>query len=273
MRSPITEQDTLKATLESHGLRPNKALGQNFFTDAERLAAIADAADIAGKNVVEIGPGPGALTELLTGRAKRVIAVEKDAAMSAILTERLGEETNLSVVTADALRFDPCAAFGGEPFCVAGNLPYYITTPISERYVAMEPESLTLMVQREAAARFLAQPGDRVYGPLAVVCSVYYRAEKIMDIPRGSYWPQPEVDSAVVQLVCRPPEGGAGKARAFFAFLNRIFAMRRKTLINNLGRTEAARDAIAACGLPADVRAEAVSPGILYRLFTLTAGR
>lgn len=269
MRVPITDPDTLKTTLEHCGIRPNKALGQNFFIDEDRLAVIADTADVSGRNVLEIGPGPGALTELLIERAKKVIAVEKDAAMSAILTERLGDEPALSVVTADALRYDPRTGFEGAPFCVVGNLPYYITTPISERYVAMEPESLTLMVQREAAVRFLAQPGDRVYGPLAVVCDVFYRAEKTMDIPRACYWPQPEVDSAVVRLKYCPPENGTGRARAFFAFLNAVFAMRRKTLINNLGRTDAAREAIAACGLAPDVRAEAVGPGTLYELFRI----
>lgn len=270
MRTPISDIDNLKETLLRYGIRPNKALGQNFFIDGERLSRIAEAACIDGANVLEIGPGPGALTEELVQHAGRIVAVEKDGEMVKILTDRLGDEPALTIVNADALRYQPRDAFGNDPFSVAGNLPYYITTPIAERYMAMEPVSMTLMVQREAAERFFAQPNDRVYGPLSVVSGVFYRADKLMDIPRGCYWPQPDVDSAVVLLKRNPSLGEAGTAKAFFGFLNACFAMRRKTLINNLGRTDAAKAAIAACGLAPDVRAEAVAPEILYRLFQLT---
>lgn len=264
----------IKRALAEAGLRPNAALGQNFCVDEARLAAIADAADVTGRPVLEVGPGLGALTEPLLARAARVVAVEKDAALAALLTARLGETAGarLTVHTADILRFDVAAAMGAVPgaggagFCVAGNLPYYITTPIVERLLPLLPLSLTLMVQREAAARFSAGPGARVYGPVAAFSQTYYTVRHVMDVPRDSYYPQPDVDSSVVHLARRDVLPAADPA-AFFAFLRRAFAMRRKTLWNNLARAPQAAAALAALGLPADVRAEALAPASLLAVF------
>ena len=287
----------IKRALSEAGLRPNAALGQNFCVDEARLAAIADAADVAGRPVLEVGPGLGALTEPLLARAARVVAVEKDAALAALLSRRLAAAgARLAVYTADILRFDVAAAMEAAPaapgssdspaapgssdspaapgssgnpgaaFCVAGNLPYYITTPIVERLVPLLPLSLTLMVQREAAARFSAGPGARVYGPVAVFSQLYYTVRHVLDVPRDSYYPQPDVDSSVVHLARRDALPGAEPA-ALLAFLHRAFAMRRKTLWNNLGRAPQAAAALAALGLPADVRAEALPPAALLAVF------
>lgn len=308
----------IKRALSEAGLRPNAALGQNFCVDEARLAAIADAADVAGRPVLEVGPGLGALTEPLLARAARVVAVEKDAALAALLSRRLAAAgARLAVYTADILRFDVAAAMEAAPaapgnpaapgspatpgsshspgapgssdspaapgssdnpaapgssgnpgaaFCVAGNLPYYITTPIVERLVPLLPLSLTLMVQREAAARFSAGPGARVYGPVAVFSQLYYTVRHVMDVPRDSYYPQPDVDSSVVHLARRDALPDAEPA-ALLAFLHRAFAMRRKTLWNNLGRAPQAAAALAALGLPADVRAEALPPAALLAVF------
>ena len=299
----------IKRALSEAGLRPNAALGQNFCVDEARLAAIVDAADVAGRPVLEVGPGLGALTEPLLARAARVVAVEKDAALAALLSRRLAAAgARLAVYTADILRFDVAAAMEAAPaapgtpaapgspatpggshspgalgssdspaapgssgapgaaFCVAGNLPYYITTPIVERLVPLLPLSLTLMVQREAAARFSAGPGARVYGPVAVFSQLYYTVRHVMDVPRDSYYPQPDVDSSVVHLARRDALPDAEPA-ALLAFLHRAFAMRRKTLWNNLARAPQAAAALAALGLPADVRAEALPPAALLAVF------
>lgn len=305
----------IKRALSEAGLRPNAALGQNFCVDEARLAAIADAADVAGRPVLEVGPGLGALTEPLLARAARVVAVEKDAALAALLSRRLAAAgARLAVYTADILRFDVAAAMEAAPaapgspatpgspgapgspatpgsshspgapgssdspaapgssgnpgaaFCVAGNLPYYITTPIVERLVPLLPLSLTLMVQREAAARFSAGPGARVYGPVAVFSQLYYTVRHVMDVPRDSYYPQPDVDSSVVHLARRDALPDAEPA-ALLAFLHRAFAMRRKTLWNNLARAPQAAAALAALDLPADVRAEALPPAALLAVF------
>lgn len=320
----------IKRALSEAGLRPNAALGQNFCVDEARLAAIVDAADVAGRPVLEVGPGLGALTEPLLARAARVVAVEKDAALAALLSRRLAAAgARLAVYTADILRFDVAAAMEAAPaapgspaapgapggshnpaapggshspaapgnpatpgsshspgapgssdspaapgssgnpgaaFCVAGNLPYYITTPIVERLVPLLPLSLTLMVQREAAARFSAEPGARVYGPVAVFSQLYYTVRHVMDVPRDSYYPQPDVDSSVVHLARRDALPDAEPA-ALLAFLHRAFAMRRKTLWNNLARAPQAAAALAALDLPADVRAEALPPAALLAVF------
>lgn len=323
----------IKRALSEAGLRPNAALGQNFCVDEARLAAIVDAADVAGRPVLEVGPGLGALTEPLLARAARVVAVEKDAALAALLSRRLAAAgARLAVYTADILRFDVAAAMEAAPaapgspaapggshnpaapggshnpaapdnpaapgspatpgsshspgapgssdspaapgsshspgaaFCVAGNLPYYITTPIVERLVPLLPLSLTLMVQREAAARFSAGPGARVYGPVAVFSQLYYTVRHVMDVPRDSYYPQPDVDSSVVHLARRDALPDAEPA-ALLAFLHRAFAMRRKTLWNNLARAPQAAAALAALDLPADVRAEALPPAALLAVF------
>lgn len=310
----------IKRALSEAGLRPNAALGQNFCVDEARLAAIVDAADVAGRPVLEVGPGLGALTEPLLARAARVVAVEKDAALAALLSRRLAAAgARLAVYTADILRFDVAAAMEAAPaapgnpaapggshnpaapggshspaapgapggsapgnpaapgsfhsssapgaaFCVAGNLPYYITTPIVERLLPLLPLSLTLMVQREAAARFSAGPGARVYGPVAVFSQLYYTVRHVMDVPRESYYPQPEVDSSVVHLARRDALPAAEPA-ALLAFLHLAFAMRRKTLWNNLARAPQAAAALAALGLPADVRAEALPPAALLAVF------
>ena len=281
----------IKRALSEAGLRPNAALGQNFCVDEARLAAIVDAADVAGRPVLEVGPGLGALTEPLLARAARVVAVEKDAALAALLSRRLAAAgARLAVYTADILRFDVAAAMKAAPgspaapggshnpaapgssgnpgaaFCVAGNLPYYITTPIVERLLPLLPLSLTLMVQREAAARFSAGPGARVYGPVAVFSQLYYTVRHVMDVPRESYYPQPDVDSSVVHLARRDALPDAEPA-ALLAFLHRAFAMRRKTLWNNLARAPQAAAALAALGLPADVRAEALPPAALLAVF------
>ena len=262
---PISDPETLKDFLSAHGLKPNKALGQNFFIDMEKLTSIVEASHVDGLDIIEIGPGPGALTELLLPRVSRLIAVEKDATMSALLTERLGTDDRLTVRTADILRFDMAHAFDGA-FSVCGNLPYYITTPIAERILLACPVSATIMVQREAADRFLAHPGDRVYGPLAILSQLFYEPSRLLDIPRSCYYPQPDVDSAVVRLV-RRPSATRETVAAMNAFLNQAFLMRRKTLFNNLGRTENVAEAIRSIGADPAIRAEALAPEQLLSLY------
>ena len=255
---------TVKNELLRRGVTPNKALGQNFLSDAAVVTAIVDAAEAAGADVLEIGPGLGALTGGLCARARRVVAVEKDAALAGALREAL-PCANLTVETGDFLRADVPALMGGGPFVAVGNLPYYATTPIVEKLLALLPSSITVMVQREAAERFFARPGERVYGPVAVLSNVYYAPRHVLDVPPHAFYPQPEVDSCVVRLV-RRAEAGAD-ARAFLGFLKRAFAMRRKTLKNNLPPAERCAAALAALGFPRDARAEALPPEALHQLY------
>lgn len=269
MPATLSRQELI-ALLHEKGLTPNKALGQNFLSDQSAVLAIVDAAEIDGKPVLEIGPGLGALTGSLLARASRVAAVEIDRRMAEILSERYGGE--LLLYREDFLKSDLASirdALGGKSFCVAGNLPYYITTPICMKLLenASYVESMTLMVQEEAAGRFFAKPGDRVYGPLAVLSQAFFDAESVMRLSPESYYPQPDVYSRVIRLARNEQPFLPGLP----LLLRDAFRMRRKTLINNLKAsypdTPAVQSSLRECALSLDVRAEALSASDYIKLY------
>lgn len=245
------------------GFVPNKALGQNFLSNGSIIEAILDGAQIEGKRVLEIGPGTGALTEGLLSRAGFLAAVEKDGRLYELLLSRFGEV--ISLLHADVLDADIPALMGKSPWHAVGNLPYYATTPIVLRLLSLLPQSMTLMVQKEAADRFFAAAKDRVYGPVAVMTGCFYAAKVIVNAPRGCFTPPPEVDSVVVRLSRNgvPEVDGT----AFLSFLKQAFSMRRKTLYNNLSKDARVLSALGALGFPADARAEALSPEALLNVF------
>ncbi len=247
------------------GFVPNKALGQNFLTRQNVISAIVDAAEIDGKTVLEIGPGAGALTAELVTRAEKLVAVEKDGRLAAVLEDRFDDAVTL--VHADFMDVDVPALTGGQPWHAVGNLPYYATTPIVLRLLSLLPESMTLMVQAEAAERFYATPSDRIYGPLAVLTQYFYHAETVLNVPRDCFTPQPEVDSVVVRLT-KSIESDEN-AVAFLKFVKQAFSMRRKTLYNNLKKDSRLNDALASLGFRSDVRAEAMPPQALFRLYQI----
>ena len=237
--------DSVKCELEKYGLTPNRALGQNFLASDTAAAAIAEAAYENRCPVIEIGPGMGALTAELVKCAQRVAAIEIDRRMAEIIADRLPE---VQLINEDALKADIpglIAALGGRAN-IAANLPYYITTPLCMR----------LMMQKEAAERFTARPGDRVYGPLTVLAGYYYEVTKLMELSRDMYYPQPDVDSVVLKLTAK----GAEKLFELEWLLNRAFAMRRKTLSNNLRAAgisdERLKSLLGACGIEGNIRAE-----------------
>ncbi len=261
--------EQIQTLLSEHGLRPNKALGQNFLIDDDRLSTIVEAARIDGQAVLEIGPGLGALTRALLSRAKRVVAVEKDAALCAILFNIL-QDSHLTVVSGDFLDTDVCQLMEFFPFSAVANLPYYVTTPIVEKLLCAYPVSMTLMVQKEATERFFARPGDRVYGPVAIVSQYYYEVERILELSPACYYPQPEVASTVVRFT-------RSKARTIpterLLRLSKVaFSMRRKTLRNNLSGIEGAADALAKAEIPGDARAESLAPDAFAALYTALYG-
>lgn len=247
------------------GFVPNKALGQNFLANDSVISAILDAAQIDGARVLEIGPGTGALTEGLLARASFLGAVEKDGRLCDYLSSRFGGR--LALLHADLLDADLPALMGTDPWHAVGNLPYYATTPIVLRLLSLLPESMTLMVQQEAADRFFAGPKDRVYGPVAVVATCFYDAKIVVRAPRGCFSPPPEVDSVVVRLVRNgvPVNNPAD----FLSWVRQAFSMRRKTLFNSLGKDARLPAALQALRLPADVRAEALPPETLLQIFEL----
>lgn len=265
---PIASVSGIQERLGAFSLFPNKALGQNFLADAEACRAIT-ACVPADVPVLEIGPGLGALTASLLECGHRVAAVEKDAAMVRVLQSTLACPS-LRLWHADALTVElsDIQNWLRVPFWIAGNLPYYITTPLVWRLLCagLPLCGFTFTVQLEAAERFFALPGQRVYGPLGVLIALHFTAKKRMELSPHSFYPQPDVHSAVISFACiHPPEP------AFSSFLTGIFAMRRKTLCNNLLHMGYAKpailDACASCGQSESARAEALPPQTLQQLF------
>ncbi len=242
-------------------------LGQNFLVDGQAAQRIVAAlGEIAGRTVVEIGPGRGAITGALAARAGRVVAVEFDHELAAGLREGF-DSARVTVVEQDVLRFDfaAAAAEAGERLRVAGNLPYAITSPILLKLAASHAalELAVLMVQREVAERVTASPGTRDYGLLSVTMQMYGTVEQLFTLPPSAFLPQPKVHSTVFRWRFTPRFAELGIEEAgFLRFIRQIFAQKRKTLANNLRAagvaTSAAAAALDAAGIDQRMRAEAV---------------
>lgn len=208
-----------------------KSLGQHFLSDRRILERIADAlAPTSEDTVVEIGPGHGALTDILRQRARRVIAIEYDRALARLLREQYANE-NVSVVEADVLSVDLHAAAGG-PFLLAGNVPYYITTPILFHALRRPRANRAVyLLQREVAQRMCATAGDREYGALSVNVQALARVETLFRIPAGAFNPPPKVDSAVVRVTpLGAPVVSAAEEEPFRELVQGAFGLRRKQM-------------------------------------------
>lgn len=250
-----------------------KSLGQHFLHDSRVLDRIVDALRLTGgETVLEIGPGRGALTDRLVGRCRRLVIIEYDRALAAMLRERYAAEPSVEVVEGDVLATDLGAAAGG-PYVLAGNVPYYITTPIL--FHALErprPERAVYLVQREVADRLTAAPGSREYGALSVNVQALARAEFVAAVPAGAFRPPPKVESAIVRIspLDRPAVAPENESR-FRTLVLQLFGMRRKQMRRIL-RAVASLDADAAdavlrrAGIEPQVRPETLAPAAFARL-------
>lgn len=205
-----------------------RPLGQHFLFDPNILGRIAAATGAGAPLVIEIGPGPGGLTRALLESAERVIGIEVDAALAA----RLPSDPRLEVVDADVLDTD-LTQWG--PAVVAGNLPYYITSPIIEKVLGMGATLIraVFLVQKEVADRLAARPESRDYGYLTVATQIFCRVERLFDVKPGAFRPPPRVNSTVVRLTPRV-EAVTGDPKSFLRFVSHCFRHKRKTLRNNL---------------------------------------
>jgi 16S rRNA (adenine1518-N6/adenine1519-N6)-dimethyltransferase len=247
-------------------------LGQNFLISPTAPRAIVDAlGDLSQATVLEIGPGKGALTSLLAPRAKQVIAVELDRALAASLPG-----SSVEVICEDILEVDltQLATQRGVRLQVIGNLPYYISSPIMMHLFAHNDviDRAVLMAQREVAERIVAPPGSSTYGLLSATTQMYATVEQLFTLPPEAFAPRPEVYSTVIRLTMRPRfDELAVDAAGFLRFLRQIFALKRKTLANNLRASgyEAAvvESAFQRCAVDVQVRAEAVSLEAMACLF------
>ena len=251
-------------------------LGQNFLRDARAAQRIVTAlGDLDRRTVVEIGPGRGAITGALSSRANRVVAIELDGELAAGLRGRY-DAGRVTVVEQDVLNFDfgAASAEAGGRLRVAGNLPYYITSPILLKLAASHAalELAVLMVQREVADRVTAAPGGRDYGLLSATVQMYGPVELLFTLPPSAFSPPPKVHSAVFRWRFRPRFEELGvEEGGFLRFLRQAFAQKRKTLANNLRAAGVApQDAAAAldrAGIDMQARAEAVGIEALAKLW------
>lgn len=257
----------VREILAEQKFRFNKQFGQNFITDTNLLQAMVQDAGVTEQDtVVEIGAGAGTLTRQLAQTAKRVIAFEIDRNLIPVLERTLADvQDHTQLVVRDVMQVKDAELdemLGGEPYRVVANLPYYITTPILMRFLERrnKPRSVTVMVQKEVAERLVAPPACGDYGVITVAVALEGSAKIVRQVPRQMFYPQPNVDSAIVRIDLDDRYADVDKVwgkRVVAAG----FAMRRKTLVNNLihafriGR-EQAEDALRDTGLDLTVRGE-----------------
>ena len=260
---------------KKHGSFHQKhSLGQNFIEDEALLEQLADLSLVTGEDdVLVFGPGFGALTKPLAERAKQVVSLEIDRTLIPILNVTLEKYVNARVICGDVMRTDLSAlvteVFGAEcsSLRIAANLPYYITTDVLTKLMRELPQakSIAVMIQKEVGDKLLSGPGDDGYGPLAVMCQYHYRVTRALDVPAACFNPPPKVDSSFMVLErLEKPCVDAGDEAVFAQLVRNAFAMRRKTLLNNLVsgfslNREQAAACLEAAGLSAQARAEELS--------------
>lgn len=262
-------------------------LGQNFLADVGAAEQIVDAlGDVSNSVVVEIGPGKGALTQVLARRAHRLIAVELDRMMSTELRFRYRLQPQVEIIEADVLKLDfrtvlnrtigplnDLRPLKPSRARVVGNLPYYITSDILLRLFEFHEQFdvIVIMVQREVADRIAARPGTREYGMLSATAQLYTKVENLFTLPPQAFLPPPKVHSSVLRLTVAPRFAELQIQPAeFIAFLKTAFAMKRKTLLNNLKKDyseESIRNSLKEAGVRADVRAEALPLETMAQIF------
>lgn len=252
----------------ARGLPPvRKSLGQHFLNDRRILTRIVDALEISdGETVIEIGPGRGSLTELLVPRARRLVLIEYDRALAAILRERYAEVKSVEVIEADVLTV-PLGNIANERYKLVGNVPYYITTPIL--FHALErprPERAVYLVQREVAERMVAKPGSKEYGALSVNVQALAIPKQLFRVAPGSFQPPPKVESAVVSVEPRVDAVVSdAEEAAFRKLVLDAFGMRRKQMrrvLRSLFRLSAERadEVLTAAGIDPEARPETLAP-------------
>lgn len=264
----------LKKQMSKNNLHFNKALGQNFLTDDGILDDIIFSADLdKNTNVLEVGPGAGALTKRLAKYAKKVVAVEIDTSLIPMLKETMSDFDNVNIINQDILKVDLKKLiedeFNGGKTSVVANLPYYITTPIVMKLLEENPgfKSIVIMVQKEVADRLAASPGGKNCGAITYSVNYYCEVEKVVDVPPEAFMPAPKVWSSVIKLTLRdkPPIECKDKNH-LFELIKSAFLMRRKTFINCVSQSktiacdkETLKEILNELGISETIRGEALS--------------
>jgi len=262
----LTNIHELRNLLYAHHMRPNKAFGQNFLVDRAILQRIIEAAEIEPTDqVLEVGAGTGVLTRELAKHARRVVAVELERDMLALLTKTTGEFRNVELLARNLLYLDPQEVFEQEPYKLVANLPYYITAPTFRHFLESgnAPRLLVVMVQYEVAQRIVAGPGD--LSLLGVSIQFYGQPKIIAHVPARAFYPAPKVDSAILRVDVRNQIPLTPEQRdSFFRLVQAGFAERRKQLHNSLThhlhqKNEEVRASLMAANIDPSRRAETLS--------------
>lgn len=263
----------IPALLKKNGFSFSKKYGQNFITDYNLLRAIvSDAGVTRDDTVFEIGAGAGTLTRALAESAGRVVAFEIDPSLSPVLDESLAGLNNVEVIMDDVTKWTDAELddLTGSDYKVVANLPYYITTPLLFTFLEREnkPSSVTVMVQKEVAERICATPEKGDYGALSVAVALRGKASITRIVKRDCFTPAPNVDSAVIRIDLDP---AAPTDRSLYELVAKSFAMKRKTLVNNLSAGYAipkpfAAELLVSLGFSPTVRAEQLAPSDFIRL-------
>ena len=275
----LSDIRTIESLLKKAGFSLKKSLGQNFLIDGTVCPAMASASCDEETGVLEIGPGIGVLTAELSKVAKKVVAIELDERLKKVLPISLAEYDNIEIIYGDCLKLD-LKNIIEEHFsdckkvAVCANLPYYITSPIV--MILLESklpiDSITVMVQKEAAERLCAEVGSRDAGAVTVAVSYYAEKEILFEVGRNSFMPSPNVDSAVIKLnVLKEPPIKVLNEEKFFKLSKACFAQRRKTLVNTVSNTlgiskDTLREALSKIGLSETVRGEQLNLEQLAKL-------
>lgn len=278
----LANLQTVQNLLRRHGIALKKSLGQNFLIDPTVCPRMAESCADGQTGVLEIGPGFGVLTAACAEVANRVVAVELDRRMEPVLKETLADYQNVRVHFSDVMKTDLAALIreefsGCSRVVVCANLPYYITSPILMRLLEsrLSVESLTVMVQKEAADRLCAAPGTRAAGSISAAVSYYAEPQILFGVGRSAFVPPPKVDSAVIRLTLRKTPAVTVRSEAFFfETVRACFAERRKTLLNSVSHTlgidkPVVAAAIRQLGCPETVRGETLNLEQLARLSDL----
>jgi len=262
----LTSVRELRNLLYAHNMRPNKAFGQNFLIDRSILMEIVAAAEIdADDEILEVGAGTGVLTRELAQQARRVVAVELERDMLALLAKTTSYFPNVELIARNLLFLNPVEIFGQAPYKLVANLPYYITAPTFRHFLesANPPRVLVVMVQQEVAQRIIAQPGD--LSLLAISVQFYGQPRIVARVPASSFYPAPKVDSAILRVdVHADAPLTAVERESFFRLVQAGFSERRKQLHNSLThglhyKNEIIRAWLAEAGIEASRRAETLS--------------
>ncbi len=267
--SELSNISNIKEILSRHGFNFSKSMGQNFLINPNICPKMAKSCGFTkNDSVLEIGPGIGVLTFELASLANKVVAVELDKRLIPVLNETLNEFNNVKIINSDILKIDIKSLiekeFSGQRIFVCANLPYYITSPVIMKLLEskLPIESITVMVQKEAAERICAEPGTRNSGAISLAVRYYSVPKILFNVSRGSFLPSPNVDSTVIKLsLLKTPPVSVKDEKLFFNTIKASFSKRRKTILNSLSAglsipKEVTSDVLKRSSLSTNLRAE-----------------